>query len=164
MAIDAFLQIGDIKGESTDEKHKAWIEVAHVFYGVHQPRAASISTAGGHTNGKAELGDIMFQKLADISSPILLQHCAMGKTIPKATFEFLRADGEGKPIPYFKIELQNVMISSVTPDSGDGGTIRETVRLAYAQIKWFYTKQSIRGGTEGKTTGGWDCAGNKVCS
>jgi type VI secretion system secreted protein Hcp len=73
--------------------------------GVHQPRAATVSTAGGHTSGRAELRNIAFQKLADLSSPVLLQTCAAGKTIPKAVFEFMPADGDGKPINYFKIEL-----------------------------------------------------------
>lgn len=98
MAIDAYLQIGDIKGESTDEKHKGWIEVTHVDWSVSQSRATSVSTAGGHTSGKTDLSEISFNKLADLSSPLLFQHCAMGKTIPKAVFEFYRADGEGKPI------------------------------------------------------------------
>lgn len=87
MTLDAYLQIESIKGESTDEKHKGWIEVSHVFYNVNQPRAATVSTAGGHTSGRAELGDIMFKKLADLASPVLLQTCAAGKTIPKAVFE-----------------------------------------------------------------------------
>jgi type VI secretion system secreted protein Hcp len=30
MALDAYLQIGDIKGESQDDKHKGWIEVRNV--------------------------------------------------------------------------------------------------------------------------------------
>jgi hypothetical protein len=30
MAIEAYLQIEGIKGESTDDKHKDWIEVSHV--------------------------------------------------------------------------------------------------------------------------------------
>lgn len=140
-----------------------WIEVSHVLYGVQQPRAESVSTAGGHTSGRAELYPVTFKKLADLSSPVLLQTCAMGKTILKAVFEFMRADGDGKPIPYFKVELENLMIASMTPDSGDGGTISERVQLAFAKIKRTYTKQSIRGGTEGKTAGGWDCAGNKAC-
>lgn len=163
MAVDAYLQIDGIKGESTDHEHQGWIEVSHVIYGVHQPRAETISTAGGHTTARAELYPITFKKLADLASPVLLQTCAIGKTVPKAVFEFMRADGEGKPIPYFRVELENLMIASMTPDSGDGGTISERVQLAYAKIKWTYTKQSIRGGTEGKTAGGWDCAANKVC-
>jgi type VI secretion system secreted protein Hcp len=39
-----------------------------------------------------------------------MQVCAMKKTIPKAKFEFMRADGQGVPINYFEIELENVSI------------------------------------------------------
>ena len=162
MANDVYLQIEGIKGESTDDRHKDWIEVSHVLAGIHQPRAEAVSTAGGHTSGKADLSNITFTKLADLSSPILKQHCAMGKTIPKAKFEFMRADGDGKPITYYKIELENVMISGISIDSGEGGTLKEVVHLAYSRIKWTYTKQDIRGGTTGSTSGGWDAAANKV--
>jgi type VI secretion system secreted protein Hcp len=161
--IDAYLQIDGIKGESTDEKHKQWVEVSKVNGNIHQPRAASVSTAGGHTTGRASLSDITFEKLADLSSPILRQHCAMGKTLPKAVFEFMRADGNGNPICYERMTLTHVMISGVTFNSGDGGTIKETVHLSYAKINWEHTKQSIRGGTEGNTVGGWDCATNTTC-
>lgn len=117
----------------------------------------------GHTSGRAELYPLSFTKLADIASPILLQTCAAGKTIPRASFEFMRADGDGKPITYFKIDLENLMLSNITPDSGNGGIIVERVQLAYAKIRWSYLRQSIRGGTQGNSTGGWDCAANKIC-
>lgn len=55
MAVDAYLQIDSIKGESTDERHRDWLEVSNVIYAVNQPRAESLSTAGGHTSGRAEL-------------------------------------------------------------------------------------------------------------
>lgn len=163
MANDVYLKIEGINGESTDDKHKDWIEVSNVLYAIHQPRAQALSTAGGHTSGRAELYPLSFTKLADIASPVLLQTCAAGKTIAKAVFEFMRADGDGKPIPYFKIELENLMISNINPDSGDGGIISERVHLAYSKIKWNYTRQSIRGGIQGNTSGGWDCSANKVC-
>jgi len=163
MMIDAYLKIDGIAGESTDERHRDWIECSNVLYAVSQPRAESISTAGGMTSGRVELYPLTFKKLADIASPVLLQTCATGKTIPKAVFEFMRADGDGKPIPYFKIELEHLMIASVTPDSGEGGIISERVQLAYAKIKWTYTRQSIRGGVQGNSSGGWDCNANKVC-
>lgn len=163
MASDAYLKIEGINGESEDERHRGWLEVNNVLYAVHQPKADVVSTAGGHTTGRADLYPISFNKLADLASPILLQTCATGKTIPKASFEFMRADGDGKPIPYFKIELENVMIASITPDSGEGGIINERVQLAYAKIKWHYTRQSIRGGAQGNTSGSWDCSAHKVC-
>lgn len=53
------------------------------------------------------------------------------------------------------------MISGINPTSGDSGIVTEHVFLAYSKMKWKYTKQSIRGGTEGNSSGGWDCAANK---
>ena len=160
---DAYLQIDGIKGESTDERHRDWIEVSKVQYSIYQPRAEVVSTGGGHTSGRADLLPITFKKLADISSPVLLQTCAAGKTIPKAAFEFMRADSNGNPIRYFRIELENLLIASITPDSGDGGIITERVQLAFSKIQWKYARQSIRGGTQGNSTGGWNCSTNRFC-
>jgi type VI secretion system secreted protein Hcp len=163
MANDAYLQIEGIKGESADSKHKDWIEVSNVDWHIHQPRALSVSSSG-HTSGRAELSEISFKKLADLASPLLQQTCAAGKTIPKAKFEFMRADGNGEPIRYYSVELENVMISSVAPSSGDGGVLVERVALAYSKIKWSYTQQKIAGGSGGNTSGGWDSAANKIAA
>jgi len=162
MASDAYLQIEGIKGESADSRHQVWIEVADVQFGVTQPRSATASTGGGHTAERAELADVTFTKLSDISSPILFQTCAMGKTIPKAKIEFMRADGNGTPIKYFEIELENVLIGQVRPDQGPDNMLYETVQLKYSKIKLKYTQQKIGGGVGGNTTGGWDLAANKI--
>ncbi len=37
MAFDAFLKIDGIPGESTDDKHKDWIEVLSYGVGIQQP-------------------------------------------------------------------------------------------------------------------------------
>ena len=95
MAIDVYLQIDGIKGESMDDKHKGWIECSSVHWGIRQPKSATASTGGGHTAERAELDEITLAKTADLSSPILMQTCAAGRTIPKAKLEFMRADGQG---------------------------------------------------------------------
>lgn len=164
MAIDAYMQIEGIKGESQDDRHKDWIEVSHVSWSVNQPRAETVSTAGGHTTGRADLSQVSVTKLADLASPVLFQTCAAGKTIPKDRFDFMRADGNGTPICYYILELENVMIASVAPTSGAGGTITEEVHLSYSKIKMKYTQQKIAGGTGGNTSGGWDAAANKIAS
>jgi type VI secretion system secreted protein Hcp len=162
MAIDVYLQIDGIKGESADDKHKDWIECGSVHWGVVQPKSATASTGGGHTAERAELQDVTFHKLADLSSPILMQTCAAGKTIPKAKFEFMRADGQGQPIKYFEIELENVLIGAITPGINAGDILQESVGLKYSKIKWKYTQQKIGGGSGGNTAGGWDLASNKI--
>ncbi|MFC5458960.1 Hcp family type VI secretion system effector [Massilia niabensis] len=162
MAIDVYLQIDGIKGESTDDKHKDWIECTAVKWGVSQPRSATASTGGGHTAERCVHDEVTFTKLADLASPILLQTCSAGKTIPKAKLEFMRADGQGERIKYFEIELENVLIGAVKPDVKEGSIIEEEVKLKFSKIKWKYTQQKVTGGAGGNTSGGWDLATNKI--
>ncbi|HAV35883.1 MAG TPA: type VI secretion system tube protein Hcp [Massilia sp.] len=162
MAIDVYLQIDGIKGESADDKRKDWIECLSVHWGVVQPRNSSSSSAGGHTTERAELTDIQIAKLADLSSPILMQTCAVGKTIPKAKLEFMRADGQGERVKYFEIELENILIGHVAPGIESGEILNERVGLKFSKVKWKYTQQKVFGGTGGSTAGGWDCATNKI--
>lgn len=162
MAIDVYLQIDGIKGESSDAGHKEWIECSDVNWAIMQPRSATASTGGGHTAERAELSDISFFKVSDLSSPILMQTCAMGKTIPKAKFEFMRADGAGVPVKYFEIELENVLIGRIAPSITGGDLMGESIGLKYSKIKWKYTQQKVGGGSGGNTSGGWNLATNRV--
>jgi type VI secretion system secreted protein Hcp len=100
MAIDVYFQIDGIKGESQDSMHQGWIEISSAQWGVLQPRSAAASTGGGHTAERCEHRTLSLSKLSDLSSPILMQHCSMGKTIPKAKLEIMRADGHGNPVRY----------------------------------------------------------------
>ena len=162
MAIDVYLQIDGIKGESADTTHKDWIEVKSVNWEVLQPKSATASTGGGHTAERTEHKDITITKLADLSTPLLLQNCSSGKTIPKAKLEFLRADGQGERIKYFEIELENVLISGVAPSVTGGDILTENVSIKYSQVKWKYTQQKIGGGAGGNTSGGWNLSTNKT--
>ena len=136
MAIDVYLHIDGIKGESTDDKHKDWIECKSVSWSVEQPKSATASTGGGHTAERCEHKDIVISKLADLASPVLLQTCSAGKTIPKARFEFMRADGQGERVKYFEIEIENVLIGAVTPNVEEGDILGEHVGFKFSKVKW----------------------------
>ncbi len=162
MAIDVYLQIDGIKGESSDGTHKDWIECLCVEWSVLQPKSATASSSGGHTAERCEHKEIAFSKLTDLATPLLLQNCSSEKTFPKAKFEFMRADGQGERIKYLEIELANVLICSVEPSIEEGDILNETVGLKYSQVKWKYIQQKIGGGSGGNTAGGWDLSTNKV--
>lgn len=162
MAIDVYLYIEGIKGESADDRHKDWIECKSVNWGVEQPKSATASTGGGHTAERCEHRDIVVSKLADLSSPILLQTCAAGKTIPKAKFEFMRADAQGERVKYFEIEIDNVLIGQVAPSVAEGDILAEQVGFKFSRVRWKYTQQRITGGAGGNTSGGWDLSSNRV--
>jgi len=165
MATDAYLQIDGIKGESTDSAHQGWIELTSAHWGVTQPMSTSTSTAGGHTTGHSEHRTLSVTKLADLASPVLMQHCSMGKTIPKAKIEFMRADGDGKRVKYYQVELENVMLSDMDQVMHEGGGIvQDAIELCFSKVKWTYTQQKIGGGVGGSTAGGWDLAAKKCCA
>ncbi len=162
MAIDVYLQIDGIKGESTDSTHKDWIELKSVQWEVLQPKSATSSTGGGHTAERCEHKDIVVTKLSDLSTPLLLQTSSAGKTIPKAKFEFMRADAQGERIKYFEIEIENVLIGGVAPSVEPGDILQEEVRFKFSKVKWRYIQQKISGGAGGNTSGGWDLSANKI--
>jgi type VI secretion system secreted protein Hcp len=161
MATDAYLRIDGIKGESADAAHEGWIEVSSAHFGVVQPRSATASTGGGHTAERCEHRTISLTKLVDLASPVLMQTCSMGRTIPKAKLEFLRADGEGQRVKYYEVELENVIISNMDQVLGDGNVLLDEIGLSYSRVKWKYTQQKIAGGAGGNTAGGWCLASNK---
>lgn len=74
MAIDVYLQLDGIKGESTDSEHATWIECTSAQWGVNQPKSATASTAGGHTAERCDIRSIFITKLADLASPLLMQN------------------------------------------------------------------------------------------
>lgn len=161
MALDVYLYIEGIKGESADAAHRDWIELTAVHMGVMQPRSSTVSTSGGHTSGHSEHRTVSFSKHVDLASPILMQHCSMGKTIAKAKLEFMRADGHGTPIKYYQVELENVMISHMDQVMRDGDVLHDEIGLCFSKVKWSYTQQKIAGGAGGSTAGGWDLATKK---
>lgn len=162
MAIDAYLQLDGITGESTDAAHLGWIEITAAVWGVTQPRSASASTAGGHTAERCEHRTLSIGKLADLSSPLLLQLCSAGKTLPKAKLEFMRADGQGARIKYYEVELENVLVANMDQAVTEGAIMHDSIGLRFSKIKWKYTRQKIAGGSGGNTAGGWDLATNRT--
>jgi len=162
MAIDVYLYIDGIKGESADSAHQGWIEVTAAQWGVKQPKSATASTAGGHTAERSEHRNLTISKLADLSSPLLLQTCSAGRTISKAKLECMRADGQGERVKYYEVELENVLIGNMDQVVHEGDILHDSIGLKFSKVHWKYTQQKIGGGAGGNTSGGWDLAANRI--
>jgi type VI secretion system secreted protein Hcp len=135
-----------------------------VNWAVTQPKSATASTGGGHTAERANLSEIQISKLADLASPIRFQSSACGKTFLKAKLEFMRADGDARPIKYFEIQLENVLICHMASAVSEGNVLGESLGLKFSKIKLSYTQQKVGGGTLGSTMGGWDLATNRIAA
>ena len=166
MAFDSFLKIDGIPGESTDDKHKDWIEILSYSHGLTQPSSATASSVGGGTTERVNHDDLSVTKLLDKSSPKLYELCCTGKHIPKVSLELCRAGGD--KLKYMEVVMEQVIISAAIPAGaaqGDNAFPSESVSFNYGKIKWTYTQQKRTDGSGGgNVTGGWDLTANKVAS
>lgn len=159
MAVDMFLKIEGIDGESTDDKHDKWIEIDSYSHGVSQP-VSGASRTGGRTGGRADFQDFTVVKTVDAATPDLHMHCCNGKHIPKIEIECCLAT-EDKHV-FMKYEMEDVIISSISA-GGNTHDVRpsETVSFAYGKIKWEYTPIDQTGAAGAATDRTWDLEKNK---
>jgi len=153
MAVDIFLKIDGIKGESKDSKHKDSIEIVSWSWGVTQP--ATMSSGGGGGAGKASFGDLSLMHTIDAASPNLALHCANGKHIPSVTLTQRKAGEDQQDFLIFK--MSDVIISSVQISGADGaGLPSESFSLNYAKVEMEYKPQNEKGTLEAGIKFGWD--------
>ena len=108
MAFDVFIKIDGIPGESSDDKHKEWIEVLGFSHQIEQPASSTASSVGGATAERVNHGSFNFTHSFDKATPKLLEACCTGKHIKEVTVEFCRAGGD--KVKYMEIKLEQVLI------------------------------------------------------
>src|SRR6185295_14946786 len=140
MASDIFAKIGDIKGESPDDKHKGEIEVLSWSWGVTQ--SGTMAHGGGGGEGKANFNDFNFTHSIDKASPVLLKACATGEHIKEATITHRKA-GKGQQ-EYLIIKMNDVIVTSVAlSDTTDASS--EHVSITFAKVDLEYKPRKADG-------------------
>ncbi len=108
-AVDYFLKIDGIEGESTDSKHKGEIELLSFSWGA--ANNAQVASGSGR-GGRVTFQDFQFSKLFDKSSPAIFLKCVNGQQITTMTLTARRAGEAQFANPDFmKIVFSNVLIS-----------------------------------------------------
>jgi type VI secretion system secreted protein Hcp len=158
LAFDMFLKIDEIPGESTDDKHKEWIEILSYSHGVSQP--SRVVGGGGAEPCKHE--DFSLVKMLDKASPKLVLSSCKGEHIKEVRIELCRATGDKQK--YMEYKLSDVIVSSVKPSAGtrSGDVLPlEEVSFNYAKIEWDYTIIGADGLPSGNVIAQWDLMTNK---
>jgi len=157
MAVDMFIKIGALKGESRDSVHKEDIDVLAWSWGMSNSGSAHVG--GGAGAGKCNVQDLSFTKYIDETSPDLMLACCNGKHFDKAKL-VVRKAGEN-PLEYLIIKLEDLIITSVsTGGSGGEDRLTENVTLNFARVKVAYKEQTEKGGVGDKPEMGWNIAEN----
>mgnify|MGYP003572467063 FL=1 len=160
MAVDMFMKVEGVDGESTDDAHDKWIEILSYSHGVSQP-VSGVSATGGRTGGRADFQDFTIVKTIDNATPDLTIKCAKGEHIPTVEVELCLATGDKHT--FMKYTMEDCIVTSIAPGgSADGETKPlENVSLAYGKIKWEYTPIDHTGAPGSTTDRTWNLETNK---
>src|SRR6478609_3599224 len=110
MAVDMFIKIGDVKGESKDKTHKEEIDVLAWSWGM--SNSGTAHAGGGAGAGKVNVQDLSFTKWVDLASTPLMLAVANGKHVSKATL-VVRKAGEN-PLEYITIVMTECLVTSIS--------------------------------------------------
>jgi type VI secretion system secreted protein Hcp len=157
VAVDMFLDLDGVKGESIDKAHKDKIDILAWSWGLSNTGTFHHGSGGGA--GKANFQDISVTKYIDAASPDLMLYCANGKHFAKGKL-IVRKAGE-KPLEYLTIDIEKVLVSSYsTGGSGGEERLTENVTLNFAKVKIEYVTQNEKGAKGTPHAFTWDIGAN----
>jgi type VI secretion system secreted protein Hcp len=159
MAVDYFLRIDGIEGESTDSKHKGQIDVESWSWGETSSGSAS---GGGGGSGKVQIQDFAFTARLSKASPALLLACASGKHLKSAVLTGRKA-GKGQ-LEFLTFSLSDLLVSSYQAAGSEGDEVRpmDAVSLNFSKIEVEYKHQGADGKLGDSVRAGWDVKHNKA--
>lgn len=151
-----YLKVGDIKGESTDDGHKDWINLLSISSNITRPMGAGASGSTRHRSS-ATFGDVVCVKEVDASTPKLQEAIADGTNFPKVNIDLTTSSEGGKRIPYLLWELKNVRVSSYSISGSTDGSMPPTEQISfnYEEIKVTYDKLGKDNKSGGKVEYTW---------
>lgn len=132
-AVNYFLMVEGIDGESTSAQFEGTIEIESFSWGATQ--SAASSGGGGSGVGKVSLSDLSVVKRVDKASPPLFLHCATGRHIPRAV---LMARRNSPNVVFLQYELSDILVSSLKDAGTEGEYPLEEVTFSYGKIVYKY--------------------------
>ena len=158
-AVDYFLKIDGIDGESQDDKHKGEIQLESWSWG--ETNAGTMSHGSGGGSGKVAMQDFHFVMKINKASPKLFLACATGQHIPKATLVCRKAGGEQQE--FLKVNFSDLLVSSYQTGGSGGSDVipMDQISFNFAKIEIEYKQQDAKGSATAPVKAGYDQKGAK---
>lgn len=157
MAVDYFLKIDGVDGESTDKAHKGEIDVMSWSWG--ESNSGSSAAGGGGGAGKVSMDDFHFVMQFNKASPKLILACATGEHVKEATLVCRKAGGDQQE--YMKIKMSDLVIASYRTGGSSGDVIPvDQIALNFSKIEVEYKPQKADGSLDSPVKTGYDLKKN----
>ena len=153
-AVDYFLKIDGIEGESADSKHPREIQLESWSWG--ETNAGSMASSGGGGAGKVAMQDFHFVMVTNKAAPKLFSACATGEHVKSAILTCRKAGKDQQE--FLKYTFTDLLISSFqTCGSPAGGVIpTDQCSFNFAKIQVDYKEQKNDGTLGGAVTKWFD--------
>ena len=136
MAVDMFLKLDGIAGESKDDKHLNYIDVMSFSWGASQ-------NIGSEGSGKVSMNDFHFVHRVDKATPLLLLSCAMGKHIPTGILQVRK--GGDRPVQFLQYKLTDILVTSAQQGGHEAGgnipTDQFSLNFSKVEVTYKFQKQ-----------------------
>jgi type VI secretion system secreted protein Hcp len=139
------LQLAGVIGESSDVKHKDFIDLLSWSWSMLSPTDRST----GHAFAKMKIDHFKIIKRADRSSPVLIQYLYQN-VIVKTGKVIVRKAGGPDALTYYEIEFKNLRVTSFSTQT-ENEEVLETVTFAFESATFRYIPQSSTGAKGGGT-------------
>ena len=149
-AVDYFLKIDGIEGESQDKTHPNEIQLQSWSWG--EVNQGSMGAGGGGGSGKVAMQDFHFTMGVNKATPMLLIACATGDHIKSAILTCRKAGKDQQE--YLKYSFFDVFISSY--QTGGSDSPMEQCSFNFTKIQVDYKEQKIDGTLKGALTKSYD--------
>lgn len=134
----AFMKLGSIEGEATDQDHSKWIIIDSMSSPIYRsiPEGAKDQQ---RSRGETTLGDVSVVRQLDKSSTKLQEACANGTFFQEVEVHFCTTV-KNKQEPYLKYKLSNVIVTSYSfSGMASGQPIpSEQITMGYTECEWTY--------------------------
>ncbi|HUB00653.1 MAG TPA: type VI secretion system tube protein Hcp [Terracidiphilus sp.] len=140
MAVDYFLEVEGIQGESQDENFKNQIQLLSWSWGA--ANLSSVSGTGGSGAGKCDCSDFSCMTNFDKSTPKLFKSITKGTHITKGTLSAVKSGAEGKP--YLKVNFAEIFVTGLQM-SASSEVPSVSVSFTYNEIGIEYSVQDEKG-------------------
>jgi type VI secretion system secreted protein Hcp len=157
MAVDMFLKLDGVKGESKDSKHAGEIDVLSFSWGCSQ--TGTFGAGGGGGAGKVNFNDLSIMMNVCKASTVLMERCATGEHIKEGVLTVRKAGKEQQE--FYIVKLSDLLISSYQT-SGSSEVPTDSVSLNFGKIVFEYKPQKPDGSLDASVFGKWNIIENKA--
>ncbi|HEY1756940.1 MAG TPA: type VI secretion system tube protein Hcp [Bryobacteraceae bacterium] len=158
MAVEMFLDIDGVQGESQIKGFENKIDIFSYSLGASNP--TSVATGSGSGAGKVDISSMSIQKIVDKATATLFDACCMGTHFDKGTLTVREAGGNA-PINYLVMDFTQIFIDSVSwGGAAGGGKPSESVSFSFASINITYLIQTATGDSQAGGSAFWNLQKN----